>query len=81
MAKQANKVKFGLSSVHYAAITETDDKITYTTPLPIPGGVNLTLAPQGDTTPFYADDSEYFTSIANNGYDGTLEIEIGRAHV
>ena len=30
----------------------------------------------GDTTPFYADNVEYFTAIANNGYDGTLEMAL-----
>jgi len=70
-----NKVKFGLKNVHYAVLTEgagvTPD--TYTTPAPWPGAVNMTLSAVGDRTPFIADDSEYYTSVGNNGYDGTLE--------
>jgi phi13 family phage major tail protein len=36
----------------------------------------MSLTPVGETTPFYADDVEYFTAIANNGYDGTLEVAL-----
>ena len=76
----SNKIKFGLKNVHYAPITETVTasitEVTFATPVPIPGAVNLSLSPVGDTTPFYADNVEYFTAIANNGYDGTLEMAL-----
>lgn len=76
----SNKIKFGLKNVHYAPITETVTdgitEVTFATPIPIPGAVNLSLSPVGDTTPFYADNVEYFTAIANNGYDGTLEMAL-----
>jgi len=76
----SNKIKYGLKNVHYAPITEEVlegvTKITFGKPILIAGAVNLALSPVGDTTPFYADNMEYFTAIANNGYDGTVEMAI-----
>ena len=74
MPEASNKVKFGLSNVHIAKITETDGEITYGTPFPMPGAVGLTAEPEGDTTPFYADNIKYYIAVANNGYTGDLEI-------
>ena len=71
---QKNKVKFGLSNVHVAKITEEDGEITYGTPFAVPGAVSLTAEPEGDTTPFYADNIKYYVAVANNGYTGDLEI-------
>ena len=72
-----NKVKYGLKNVHVAPLTETDAGIvSYGTPRHIPGAVTLSLPPVGETTPFYADDIEYFTSITNNGYEGNVEFAI-----
>lgn len=73
----ANKVKFGLSNVHYAPLTVGEDgAVTFGTPVAIPGAVNLNLPPQGDTTTFYADDIAYYVAVANNGYQGDLEIAL-----
>lgn len=69
-----NKVKFGLSNVHIAKITEEDGEITYGTPFAMPGAVSLSVDPEGDTTPFYADNIKYYIAVANNGYTGDLEI-------
>ena len=69
-----NKVKFGLSNVHIAKITETDGEISYGTPFAMPGAVSLTAEPEGETTPFYADNIKYYIAVANNGYTGDLEI-------
>ena len=69
-----NKVKFGLSNVHIAKITESEGKITYGIPFAVPGAVSLTAEPEGDTTPFYADNIKYYIAVANNGYTGDLEI-------
>ena len=30
--------------------------------------------PQGESEPFYADNIVYYTSVANNGYEGDLEL-------
>lgn len=71
----ADKVRYGLKNVYYAKLTEgTPD--TYATPVAIPGAVSISLTPNGNVVRFEADDVEYFTSTANNGYDGTLEIAI-----
>lgn len=72
-----NKVKFGLKNVHYALIsTGENGAITYGTPKPIPGAVNLTLDVQGEETEFEADDVIYWASYSNTGYKGTLEVAL-----
>lgn len=71
----ANKIKFGLSNVYYAIATIADNgTATYETPVPIPGAVNISLDPEGESSPFYADNIVYFVSTANTGYSGSLEI-------
>ena len=76
----ANKIKYGLRNVYYAKVTAVDattGAITYaTTPVAIPGAVNLALDAAGDSTPFYADDVVYWMGDANNGYSGTLEVAL-----
>ena len=73
----SNKVKFGLSNCYMAPITlGENNSYTYGTPIAIPGGVNLTLNPAGDTNDFYADNVIYFSSTANQGYEGDLEIAL-----
>lgn len=74
MPEAKNKVKFGLSNVHIAKITQTEEGITYGTPFAMPGAVSLTADPEGDTTPFYADNIKYYIAVANNGYTGDLEL-------
>ena len=70
----ANKVKFGLCSVHYAMIQSMEGGVvTYDTPKPWPGAVNLSMPPQGETTKFYADDIAYYVSSTNDGYQGDYE--------
>lgn len=71
----ANKIKFGLSNVYYAVATIANDgTATYDTPVAIPGAVNISLEPEGESEPFYADNIVYFVSTANSGYTGNLEI-------
>jgi phi13 family phage major tail protein len=73
----ANKVKYGLRNVYYAIATDDGTgTLTYATPVPIKGAVNLTMDAEGDTTPFYADNITYFSTTANNGYSGTLEVAL-----
>lgn len=75
MAK--NKVKFGLSNVYMAKMSVSDlGVVSYGSPIAIPGAVNLSLEPQGDTNDFYADNVIYFSSTANQGYEGDLEIAL-----
>lgn len=78
MPSTTNKVKFGLKNCHYAKATLDPDTnaVTFGTPVAIPGAVNLSLDPEGDTEPFYADDMVYYTTVANNGYSGDLEIAL-----
>lgn len=74
MGKSENKVQFNLKNVHYAILTETEGAPAWDTPVKVPGAVNLSLDPQGDVTPFYADGIVYYQSAANNGYSGDLEM-------
>lgn len=73
-----NKVQFGLKNVHYAKLTTTISSGVVTnswaTPVALPGAVNLSLAAEGEITPFYADNVVYYRGVSNNGYSGTLEI-------
>lgn len=70
-----NKIKYGIKNCHYAVATiAANGSATYGTAKPLPGAVNLSLEPQGDTSPFYADNIVYYTSVANNGYEGDLEL-------
>ena len=72
-----NKVKFGLKNVHYALLTVSEEgAVSFGAPVPIPGAVSMSLSPQGETEPFYADDIAYYVSTANNGYQGDLEIAL-----
>lgn len=69
-----NKVKFGLSNVHVAKITETNGVISYGTPFAMPGARSLSADPEGNTSPFYADNIKYYIATSNQGYTGELEI-------
>ena len=48
MAK--NKVKYGLKNVHYAIFNSSTN--TYGTPVAVPGAVNLSLSPEGESNTF-----------------------------
>lgn len=68
-----NKVTFGLKNVYYAVITEgTDGTYTYGAPVPIPGAVDLTTDPAGETSSFFADNRVYYEAEANQGYEGSI---------
>lgn len=36
----------------------------------------MTTDPEGDTSPFYADNIVYYESVSNNGYTGDLEVAL-----
>lgn len=77
---EQNKIKYGLKKVHYAVQTETVTEgvtsLSYGTFKPVPGAVNMTNAPVGETVEFYADDGVYFSENTNDGYDGNLEVAL-----
>ena len=75
MPNTANKIKYGLKNVYYAVATiAADGSATYDTPVAFPGAVSLSMDPQGENTPFYADDIVYWVGASNTGYEGDLEI-------
>lgn len=65
-----NKVKFGLSNVHWALINGNG----YDSVNALPGAVNLDLSSSGEQTDFFADNISFFSTFANQGYSGTLEV-------
>ena len=70
-----NKVFYGLSNAHYVPITEMGDNgPTYGTPVHFPGSVAWGPEPEGESTPFRADNIDYFISPGNNGYSGDWEV-------
>lgn len=78
----ANKIKYGLKNVFIALCTESVNDETgvvtysYGTPKSLPGAVSLSLDPEGENTPFYADNTVYFRTVSDNGYTGSLEIAL-----
>lgn len=73
----ANKIKYGISKCYYAVATDDGTgALTYAAPVALPGAVSLSLDAQGDTNTFYADNIVYFSTTANNGYQGDLELAL-----
>lgn len=72
----ANKIKYGLKNVYYAIATIDSEtgSATYSAPVRIPGAVNLTMDPSGESNNFFADNIAFATFNANAGYTGTLEV-------
>jgi phi13 family phage major tail protein len=72
-----NKILFGFQNVSVAfldpAATEGPDWLP---PQKIPGAVSFSPSAEGDSNPFYADDSTYYTLSSNNGYTADLEVAL-----
>lgn len=74
----ANKVKYGLKNVHYALVTETVSTSGVTTSSygavkAWPGAVSLSMSSSASKSVFRADDSDYFVTYGEGGYEGDLE--------
>ena len=78
-----NKVKFGLKNVHYALVTETvvttgadAGKIvsSYGDLKALAGAVSLSLSSSASKSVFRADNSDYYVSYGEGGYEGDLEV-------
>lgn len=64
-------VKYGVEKAYYALI---NDDGTYGKPKPLLGAVSVTVDPNGEKSPFYADNSIYFNEETNTGYTGKFEL-------
>lgn len=69
------KIKYGISNVYYAIATiAADGTATFGSPVQIPGARSLSLSANGDMIKYYADNIEWWTCAANNGYSGSLNL-------
>jgi len=73
-----NKIKYGLSHVAYAIVTETTTSgvttSSYGTVTDLKGAVNLSLSSSGSKSVFRADNEDYYVSYGQGGFEGTLEV-------
>lgn len=70
-----NKVVFGLSKVYVGTYSvNTYGTATLGTPMHVPGAVNLSLEADTEETVFWADNIKYYTTNADNGFTGELEM-------
>lgn len=75
MPETENKVRYGLSNVHMALATiGTDGSATFSTPVAVPGAVNVSLDADGSIEKFWADNIAYFSYNSEVGYSGDLEM-------
>lgn len=74
----SNKVKYGLSRVAYALVTETTTSgvtsSSYGTIKELKGAVSLSMSNSGSKSVFRADNEDYFVSYGQGGFDGSLEV-------
>lgn len=77
MPDTQNKVKYGLSNVHYAICSEVESEgvvtTTYGTVKSWPGAISLSLDSTAEKSVTRADDSDYFVTFGQGGYTGDLE--------
>lgn len=71
----SNKVRFGLSNLYFGTYTVgTTGTVTLGSPVAVPGAVSLNLDPETEETTFYADNTKYYVSNADNGFTGEVEV-------
>lgn len=71
----SNKVRFGLSNVHYSKITYGEnDAVTYATPVPWRGAVSLTIDVEANSSKFFADNGVWAAFDSVTGGTVTLEM-------
>lgn len=69
------KVFWGVKKAAYAIATiASNGSATYGSPVDVPGSVSMNLSPKGESGYFYADDTEYYDLIANEGYEVNWEV-------
>ena len=70
-----NKIKYGIKNATiFPATIAANGTATYSTAIPVPGSVSLSLDQQGETNIFWADNIAYYTGVSNNGYEGDWEV-------
>lgn len=70
------RVRYGIKNLYYALATDDGTgKLTYETPVAVPGAKSVSFDAQGDTVSEYADNVLWYTSAANSGYSGDLVFE------
>lgn len=70
-----NKVVFGLEKLAFAVATIADDgSATFAAPIMCPGARSISMDPQGDLAPWYADNMVYYVSDDFTGYQGDVEV-------
>lgn len=66
-----DKVKYGISEMHYAVLGSSG----YGTVKAHPGAISMTLSPEGENINFPADNNnDYFVAVDNRGYSGSVEV-------
>lgn len=70
------RVRFGVKNLYYALATDDGTgKLTYETPVAVPGAKSVSFDAEGEETEEYADNIEWFYGTTNNGYSGDLVFE------
>lgn len=69
------KVLFNIKKLQLSPITAISAAgvPTYDEPIAVPGTVSLSLDPEGESDPFYADGIVYYAGSSSSSYTGTLE--------
>lgn len=67
-------VNFGLSNVHFSSLEFASGAYTFQTPESHPGSINLKMDANFETTEVYADNTIYYVTKNNKGYDCALEV-------